>query len=381
MNTSKKPVIAHYNHKFFSCSETFIYNYISHLKRFHPICLAWEIVPLEQFPFPKEDLYPVSFKKYSLKWLLVGGLRKYSTRDLYTEKIIKKRNAELIHAHFGQLGVYALKLKRSLNIPLITTFYGWDISVLAENREWRLKYKTLFEEGDLFLVEGPHMKTKLLNLGCPEEKIMIQRIAIPLDKIQFRPRKPKKSDGNVILIFCGRLEEKKGILYALKAVGKIREWFKNIEFRIIGEGILRPEIETYIKTHHMNDYTVMLGFLNYDEYLEEMNKADIFVHPSVVSSTGNSEGGAPTTILEAQATGMPVVSTYHADIPNVVVPEKSALLSKEKDYNEVANNIKYLLENQETWEQMGSIGREFVETYHNIYNEVDRLEEIYSQLL
>ena len=112
-----------------------------------------------------------------------------------------------------------------------------------------------------------------------------------------------------------------------------------------------------------------------------MNKADIFVHPSVVSSTGNSEGGAPTTILEAQATGMPVVSTYHADIPNVVVPEKSALLSKEKDYNEVANNIKYLLENQETWAQMGNTGREFVETYHNIYNEVDRLEEIYSQLL
>ena len=123
----------------------------------------------------------------------------------------------------------------------------------------------------------------------------------------------------------------------------------------------------------------MLGFLNYEDYLKEMDKADIFVQPSVKAANGDMEGGAPTTILEAQALGMPVISTCHADIPNIVVEGKSSLLSKEKDYKSIASSMEYLLETQEVWEQMGNNGREFVETYHNIYKEVDRLEKIYSQ--
>jgi colanic acid/amylovoran biosynthesis glycosyltransferase len=121
--------------------------------------------------------------------------------------------------------------------------------------------------------------------------------------------------------------------------------------------------------------------LNYREYLKRVEEADIFLHPSVTASDGDSEGGAPTTILEAQAMGLPVIATEHADIPNVVVPDRSALLSAERDVNGLARNILFLLENQQLWSRMGKTGREFVEQYHDIKKEVLNLEEKYRQVL
>jgi colanic acid/amylovoran biosynthesis glycosyltransferase len=131
----------------------------------------------------------------------------------------------------------------------------------------------------------------------------------------------------------------------------------------------------------MSGYAKLLGFLNYTEYLNEIQKADIFIHPSVTASDGDSEGGAPTSILEAQAMGMPIISTTHADIPNIVVSGKSALLSPERNSKELANDINYLLDNQNLWGEMGKIGREFVQKYHNINQEIVSLEEHYKGLL
>jgi len=376
-----KSVVAHINHTFFAGSETFIYHYISNLQHFHPICLCWGLANLKQFPFPQDDMYSLALKRYTLKWLFYGGLKKIFNRDFRAEKIIKGHKARLIHAHFGPFGVYAINLKKVLGIPLITSFYGFDISQLPQKKEWIERYKILFQESNLFFVEGPYMKSQLVVLGCPEKKIQIQRIAIPLDKIPFRPRKPKAADEKVILIFAGRFVEKKGLLYALAASRMVYEKYKNFEFRIIGDGRLKPAIEKFIKNNRMVDYVKLLGFLTYENYLKEMQQADIFIHPSITASDGDSEGGAPTTILEAQAMGMPVVTTYHADIPNIVVPNTSALLSNEKDMLSLSQNITYLLENQDIWGNMGSVGREFVYTYHDIRKEVNALEKKYNSLL
>jgi colanic acid/amylovoran biosynthesis glycosyltransferase len=131
----------------------------------------------------------------------------------------------------------------------------------------------------------------------------------------------------------------------------------------------------------MQDYITMLGNLAYPDYLKEMENADIFLQPSIKAANGDSEGGAPTTLLEAQAQGLPVISTNHADIPYVVVPDKSALLSSEKDWESMAQNIIYLIEHQEKWKEMGLIGREHIETFHDIDKEIEQLEEKYDNIL
>jgi colanic acid/amylovoran biosynthesis glycosyltransferase len=112
-----------------------------------------------------------------------------------------------------------------------------------------------------------------------------------------------------------------------------------------------------------------------------MQQADIFLHPSIVGENGVSEGGAPTTILEAQALGIPVVSTYHCDIPNVTVPGESALLVPERDSQALAQTLRTLLDHPQRWESMGRAGRRHIERYHDIEHEVAALEDKYIALL
>jgi len=386
MSKSVEAVVAHFDYPvFLPKSETFIYHYISHLQHFHPVCLSWAFANLDQFPVPKDDLCLLAQKKYTLKWLYYGMQRRYFTVDRAAEEVatsfLRNHKACLIHAHFGTTGVLTLGLKKALDIPHITTFYGFDISQLARKDNWLRRYNVLFREGDLFLVEGPHMKSSLEALGCPEQKIRIQRIAIPLDRIVFKPRMPKAKCAKTILIFAGRFMEKKGLLYALRALKEVRANYRDFEFRIIGDGPLKNKIAQFIRTNHMQDYVRLLGFLDYSDYLKEMQEADIFLHPSVTSADGDTEGGAPTTIMEAQAMGMPVISSYHADIPNIVVPGKSALLSYERDWESLSRSVAYLLETPDVWERMGQAGRTFVETYHDIKKEAEALEAKYNLIL
>lgn len=362
---------------FFQKSETFIYAFVSNHKRFHPICLATQSVDLEQFSFAQEDMYNTYTPRFSLRWFQ----KKFLGIDAKAESVLRQRKARLLHAHFGSTGVHALALKKRLRIPLVTTFYGYDISQLARLKPWRRLYRRLFRGGDMFLVEGPYMKSRLIQLGCSEEKIQIQRIAIPLGQMTFRVRRAKKKGENVILIFGGRFIEKKGLLHALEAVKLLRQDYGNFEFRIIGDGVLKNKIVKFIEQNRMASYVKLLGFLPYEQYLQEMQKADIFVHPSVTAADGDSEGGAPTTILEAQMMGIPVLSTYHADIPNVVVPGESALLSPERDSDGLRQNLARLLEGQDQWERMGRAGHDFINTHHNIDKEITELENKYDSLL
>lgn len=378
------PCIAHYNSTFFVRSETFITHYLTHFQRFTPVCIAWKLENLNTISLPSGDIYSLQLPRYSPRWF-INGIRKHLTgRDNYFQSIIKKRNIQLVHAHFGHNGVQALRLKRHIkpHIPFLTTFYGADLSNRHMVDPLRESYKRLFQEGEMFLVEGNHMKTLLVGLGCPPEKIVIQRIAIPLKTITYKEREPN-THGPVQLLFCGRFIEKKGLIYALEAVKRI--WndykFKNLHFCVIGDGELKAEIEAYIDTHNMREYVELPGFLSYSQYLSKVDAAHIFIHPSVTASDGDSEGGAPTTILEAQAVGLPVISTLHADIPNIVVPGESALLSKERDIDHLTQNLLHLLNNPQIWASMGKKGRAFVEEFHDIEKEVPKLEEKYTRLL
>lgn len=225
------------------------------------------------------------------------------------------------------------------------------------------------------------MKARLMELGCPEQKIALQNIAIPVNKIPFRHRLPKRRGERVILAFTGRFVEKKGLLPALHALLKIHRVHPTFELRIIGDGPLRSHVEEFVRRHDMTSYIHLLGFLQHGEYIEQLNKADLFLHPSVTASDGDSEGGAPTTILEAQALGLPVISTNHADIPYIVVPGESALLSREGDLEGLMANIIHLLGEQTLWARMGEIGRRLVESSHDVNQEILKLELAYDGLI
>jgi colanic acid/amylovoran biosynthesis glycosyltransferase len=189
-----------------------------------------------------------------------------------------------------------------------------------------------------------------------------------------------------VLVFAGRFCAQKGLLYALEAARRLRDQGRDFELRLIGDdtltdGSYASRVHAYVREHGLGDRVRMLGFLDHARYLEEMQRGDLFVHPSVVDDAGHHEGGAPTTILEAQALGMPVVSTLHCDIPNVTRPGESAVLVPERDAEALADALGGLLDDPSRWEEMGRAGRAVVEERHSSAVEAARLEERYLGLL
>jgi colanic acid/amylovoran biosynthesis glycosyltransferase len=311
--------------------------------------------------------------------------------------IIRRRNARLIHAYFGPVGWRLLALKRMLKLPFVVTFLGdevasslkpwwnWWIQSGSRKPDWPLKLRELFNEADLLLAEGPFLRQRIIDMGCPPEKIQIQRFAVPVGQMPFRCRGPKH-EGKVIVIFAGRFCEQKGLLYALEAVRRLWIEQHGIEFRIIGDerltgGEYAVRAYSYIRHHHLEHCVRLLGFLNHKDYVQAMQEGDIFIHPSVTTADGAGEGGAPTTILEAQALGMPVVSTYHCDIPNVTVPGHSAILVPERDREALAQALRDLVNHPERWEEMGRAGRRHMERLHDIEREAPALEDRYLHLM
>jgi colanic acid/amylovoran biosynthesis glycosyltransferase len=184
-----------------------------------------------------------------------------------------------------------------------------------------------------------------------------------------------------VLLFCGRFVEKKGLPYALEALRLTLPVCPRLHLRIVGDGELRPEIEGIIDKFHLKGHVTLLGFRSHQETIEELTRAHLLIQPSVTALDGDSEGGAPTILLEAQACGLPVLATRHADIPSVVDEDVSALLAPERDAESLAAHLLTLARRPERWPAMGRAGRERVERYHSAETLVVELERRYHELV
>lgn len=381
-----RPVVAHFRRLWFAPSETFLHTTITACRATRPLLVGYARAHESAFPVeaPVVSLYPPGSwaeRVVRLRQRLLGprGHTHFARRRTFAA--LREHDARVLHAHFGHTGVHLLPVRRRTGLPLVTTFYGHDVSEQAEDPAWRARLAELFAEGDLFLVEGPHMRRRLVEIGCPPGKSEVQRIAIPTGRYPFRTRKPKARGEPVRAFFCARFREKKGLAYAIEAVAAVLPEHPDLELRVAGDGPLRPEIEARIARLGIGGRVRLLGSVPHQHMIEEMNAADLFLQPSVTAANGDSEGGAPTTLLEAQACGLPVLATRHADIPYVVAPDgASALLAAERDVGELAAHLQTLLDEPERWAAMGAAGRAHVERLHDAAVEVPRLEARYLAL-
>ena len=292
----------------------------------------------------------------------------------YFATIMSRIDIDLIHAHFGFIGNYGLRLKQLTNKPLITSFYGIDAAIADTNT-----YTELFRNCKIITVLSNDMKNDLVNLGCPENKIIIHHLGINLKKFSYSERY-KGSIEKIHFLSVGRFVEKKGIMYTIKAFYYLQLEYNNIDLSIIGDGEMRHEIETLIHNLKIQDKVILLGSHSLGEVINEMHRSHIFVLPSITAKSGDKEG-TPTVLMEAQATGIPVISTYHAGIPEVVINEKTGYLVEERDSCSLYKIMKYLVEQPGLWNKLGKNGRNHVKEKYNISNQVDKLEIIYKDMI
>lgn len=291
----------------------------------------------------------------------------------------KQSSYNIIHCHFGMSGIKGSVLREigAIQGKLIVTYYGLDISEYLQKYGDNI-YDELFDTGDLFFPISELMKRRLIKLGCAQKKIIVHRLGIDCGRFFFTPRQPN-ADGSIHLVTIARLVEKKGVEYAIRAVARLANVNQNIEYNIIGDGPLRENLQQLIRELDADDTVKLLGWKQQQEIVEILNSSHILLAPSVTSEDGDQEG-TPTVIMEAMAMGLPILSTQHSGIPELVENGVSGFLVPERDVDALAEKLRYLVEHPEVWPDMGRAGRAYVEECHNIDKLNDRLVAIYQQL-
>lgn len=312
------------------------------------------------------------------------GLRR--TPPNYHAAVARHRPA-LLHSHFGDRGWFDLPLAWRHRLPHVVTFYGYDVGMLPRKQPyWRLRYRELFARADRFLCEGEFMAASLVALGCPAEKVRVQRLGVEVGEIAYRPRRRAEGEPLKVLI-AGSFREKKGIPYALEALGLLHARGAAVAITLIGDssGSARDEAEkrrigAVISRYNLGPVTRMLGYQPYATLLEEAYASHVFLSPSVTAADGDSEGGAPVSLIDMAASGMPIVSTTHCDIPGVVAHGENGLLAPERDAAALAEHLAWLDAHPERWAGMAAAGRRRVEERFDARAQGAALGAIYREL-
>jgi colanic acid/amylovoran biosynthesis glycosyltransferase len=286
---------------------------------------------------------------------------------------------DVLHCQFGPLGELGLLLRDTgvFHGKIITSFRGYDISSYVRD-QGENSYQDLFKRGDLFLCVSQRIKANLIRLGCDARKIIVHRSGIDTNK--FALMGESKKNGMTTILTIARLVEKKGVEYGIEAVAEIVKRHPRIKYKIAGEGPLKDKLQVLIAELKVGDNIKLVGWKSQDQITELLKTSDILLAPSVTSSTGDQEG-IPGAIMEAFAAGLPVVSTNHAGIPELVQDGDSGFLVPEKDVKALVQKLEILIEQPELRDAMGRTGRTTVEEYYNIETLNNRLVEVYQQLL
>ena len=369
--------VAHCVSPYLFTNGQWIYTQMTGLRRYRPIVITQQTQNLDEFPMPSVHTAAAGLPATRL---LNRAIRRLTGEYPFYRRILARERARLIHAHFGFEGCRCLRAQRSTGLPMLTTFYGADASSHAQLPHWQRRYRQLFAAGTAFVVEGGAMRRRLEEIGCPADKIRICHLGIDLERVPFQPRaRPQE----IRFLICAGFREKKGIPYALAALGRIAAT-KAVPFAVtlIGDGPERPVIEEAIARHGLADRVQALGAVTYSRVLAEMHRCDVLLQPSITAADGDSEGGAPVILLDAQASGMPVVGTHHADIPEYVIDGQTGLLAPEKDADALADCIETMLEwDSARWLQTGHNGRMHVEQNYNADRQRPELEALYDELV
>jgi colanic acid/amylovoran biosynthesis glycosyltransferase len=285
---------------------------------------------------------------------------------------------DIIHCQYGTLGRRFLALKKAglLSGKFITAFRGHDITQHAKSGPGL--YDELFKNGDLFLPVSHSLEQRLVERGCDPAKIRVLHSGIDCSQFCFRPRTAKNNEA-INILTIGRFVEMKGILYGVESIAGLIQAGKKVHYDIIGDGPMRNEISEKIKQLGIESHVTLHGWKDQESVTNYLDQAHILLAPSVTARNGEAEG-IPNVVKEAMATGLPVISTVHSGIPELVENGVSGFLVPERDVQAMTDRLAYLIDHPEEWESMGRAGRKKIEDDFDNEKINDYLVELYQQI-
>lgn len=376
---NQKLKVAHFINSFLPVTQNWIYNQLSYNDEIESIVICQYRENQAQFGFePVFSFYRELNPLTKLK-LFFTRMRIWYPRKVLSE-IIFREHPHILHGHFATEAYRLVNISIKTGIPLVTTFYGLDVNKLPRRTYWRKKYFELFKWGKLFIVEGHHMAGRLISLGCSPDKIKVVHMGIDIERIKKNDRQMSEKK-SVRILSVGLEREKKGACDAVTAFAKASHECQDIEMHFIGDGRYRKPIESFIRRENLTENVFFHGFTSVDEYYRILAESDILLAPSCTTKDGDTEGGAPVVVIEAQAAGKPVVSTLHCDIPEVVLHKKTGLLCSEHDTDALASNLIKLIKSSSLREDLGGQGYLHVKKNHDITKQTRLISEIYHSMV
>jgi colanic acid/amylovoran biosynthesis glycosyltransferase len=282
------------------------------------------------------------------------------------------QKAQLIHAHFGKGGYYCAPIANKLNLPLITTFHGSDITQqdkLSYNKKHR---DIVFSRSDNIIAISRFIQQKLLERGCPEHKIIQHYTGI--DTKFFAPSNAKFTEPTVL--FVGRLIEQKGCQYLIQAMQRLLQQLPDARLIVAGYGNYAQVLQDMAA---QNSNISFVGMQNQQQVKTLMSKAWLTCVPSIVMARGNEEGMG-SVCVESQAVGTPVVAFDTGGIREAVIDQQTGLLSEQKNVAQLSDNLLALLQSASLRQQLSQAGIAHVDRHFNIRRQCAVLEQVYRTL-
>jgi colanic acid/amylovoran biosynthesis glycosyltransferase len=368
-------------------TEIWVYNQIRYLpKEIENHIVCENTVNLNQFSLP--NIHSLSDTP-RWRYLLERSLRQLRIQNHlpFAVETAKQHSVDILHSHFGNVGWFNIEVAKQAQLKHIVTFYGYDVNSIPKRYpHWLKRYHSLFEQIDGVLCEGSHMAECIAKLGCPRDKIRVQHLGVAVDEIAFQPRVWNPTEPLRVLI-AASFREKKGIPYALEALGRFQQQTP-LEITIVGDASSdaksqaeKQKILATIEQYNLQSKVRLLGYQPHAVFLAEAYQHHVFLSPSVTASDGDTEGGAPVGIIEMAATGMPLISTKHCDIPEVIQDGVTGLLAAETNVDELINHLQWLVNHPQEWGKMLEAGRKRVELEYNAQLQGEKLGNIYQEII
>ncbi len=297
------------------------------------------------------------------------------TNFINTLLIVRRINPDIMHAQMVLLGFHVWLIKKLLKKPYVIYGRGSDIYIYLSPRLRKLLAKLALTDADAVIALTNDMKQALQKLHR-REVILIPN-GVDIDKFSTLSREEARSKFNIkdnerMLIFVGRLTPIKGVRFLIKAMALIRQQHLGVRLLIVGDGEERQNLEELADKLNLKKWVSFLGQTPSERIPEYMVASDIFVLPSL------SEG-FPLTILEAMASGLPIVTTRVRGLPEIVKDGENGFLVEPQNPGQIAERVLLILSDDALRERMAKNNWQQAKQY-SWQNVAKSLEEIYSRV-
>lgn len=383
-----KPVVAHFVRGFLRPTETFIGNQISTLQKFdakiychhkifgHSFTGIYATSVLEKLTSFQQKIQQINYRLF--RRLSLAGINALA-REISIVKPV------LLHFHYLVDARFFLPLAKKLGVPSIVSGYGWDVSSFPQMKfGYGKRYlQPIFREMDVFIAMSDDMKKDIIWLGCPEQKIVVHYYGTDVQRFKY-PKRVYENKKIINILFCGRLVPKKApqdILFALRLLEEHNVQLPQWHLTFVGDGPLRAELEMIVQKYHWKEKVTFRGHIPHesDELVKAYKQADIYIQPS--RTVKYEKEGIPGTLVEAMASGLPVITTCHAGIPSIVQHEKQGLLIQEANIKELSNYILQLLTNLQLRKITGTAAAIRAISELELQERTAKLELLYDKIL